>query len=79
MMKIAGILFILLLTAGFFKNLLAQETVSYELASIEFIGNNNFSKSDLLKVIQSQENPFWLWRFLNSFTPIGSGPVYFDS
>ena len=79
-MKITGIL-IFLFTNTFYTSIetLAQVSENYELVSIDFEGNNNFSKSELLSVIQSQENPFWLWRFLNSFTPLGSGPVYFDS
>jgi len=79
-MKIPGILFFLFISTIYTcSNTLAQASENYELVSIDFEGNNNFSDSELLDVIQSQENPFWLWRFLNSFTPLGSGPVYFDS
>src|SRR3970040_3063149 len=79
-MKITGILIFLFINT-FYTSIetLAQVSENYELVSIDFEGNNNFSKSELLSGIQSQENPFWLWRFLNSFTPLGSGPVYFDS
>jgi len=61
------------------SNIFAQPGELYELSSIEFIGNNEFSDSDLRSVIQSKENPFWLWKFFDSFTPFGSPPVYFDS
>ena len=61
------------------SNIYAQPGELYELSSIEFIGNNEFSDSDLKNVIQSKENPFWLWKFFESFTPFGSPPVYFDS
>ena len=60
-------------------DMFAQSDKLYELSSIDFIGNDEFSDSDLRNVIQSKENPFWLWRFFNSFTPFGSPPVYFDS
>jgi outer membrane protein insertion porin family len=43
------------------------------------MGNSEFSDSELRKVIQSKESPFWLWKFLDSFTPFGSSPEYFDS
>ncbi len=58
---------------------LAQEAENLELAEINFSGNNSFSDSDLKAVLQSEENPWWLWRFLNSFTFLGSPPNYFDS
>lgn len=51
----------------------------YELSSITFTGNNSFSDSELKTVLQSKENPWWLWKFLNSFTFLGSPPNYFDS
>ena len=59
--------------------MIAQPGELYELSSIEFSGNNEFSDSELRDVIQSKQNPFWLWRFFDSFTPFGSAPVYFDS
>ena len=61
------------------RNIFAQPGELYELSSIDFIGNNEFSDSDLRNVIQSEGSPFWLWKFLDSFTPFGSPPVYFDS
>jgi outer membrane protein insertion porin family len=51
----------------------------YELNSINFTGNNEFSSSELRYNIYSEESPGWVWKFLNSFTPFGRGPVYFDS
>ncbi len=30
-------------------------------------------------MITSQETPIWLWKFLNSFSPLGKSPEYFDS
>ena len=61
-------------------NHFAQETDSYELSSINFRGNESFDDDELKGVIQSEENPFWLWRFLyNTVSFIGSPPNYFDS
>jgi outer membrane protein insertion porin family len=57
----------------------AQEDDRIELSSISFEGNETFSDADLKSVIQSEENPMWLWTFLNSFTFLGSPPNYFDS
>ncbi len=71
--------FILMIVISLSSNIFAQPGELYELSSIDFIGNNEFSDSDLKNVIQSKENPFWLWKFFDSFTPFGSPPVYFDS
>ena len=61
-------------------NHFAQETDSYELSSINFKGNESFDDDELKGVIQSEENPFWFWRFLyNTVSFIGSPPNYFDS
>lgn len=58
----------------------AQEDDRYELSSINFVGNETFDDSELKAVIQSEENPFWLWRFLYSTVSfLGSPPNYFDS
>lgn len=58
----------------------AQEDERYELASINFVGNETFDDEELKAVIQSEENSFWLWRFLyNTVSFIGSPPTYFDS
>ncbi len=42
-------------------------------------GMRNLSSGELKDVIYSEETPFWLWKFLNSFTPLGAPPVYLDS
>lgn len=60
-------------------NLYSQESGKYELTSINFEGNNNLSSSLLLSVIESKESPGWFWKFLDSFTPFGSEPAYFDT
>ncbi|HEX9252099.1 MAG TPA: BamA/TamA family outer membrane protein [Ignavibacteriaceae bacterium] len=56
-----------------------QSYYDFKLSSINFFGNNFFSSSELLKNIDSKESPMWFWVFLNSFTPFGDEPVYFDS
>ena len=61
------------------NNSFAQQDNLYELSTINFKGNSEFSDSDLRKVIQSKESPFWLWKFLDSFTPFGSSSIHFDS
>jgi outer membrane protein insertion porin family len=58
---------------------LSQSYYDFELSSINFNGNNFFSSSDLIANIESKETPMWVWIFLNSFTPFGDEPVYFDS
>jgi outer membrane protein insertion porin family len=61
-------------------NQFAQEADRYELASINFVGNESFPDDELKAHIQSEENPFWLWRLLyNTVSFIGSPPNYFDS
>ncbi|MEJ2105030.1 MAG: BamA/TamA family outer membrane protein, partial [Ignavibacteriaceae bacterium] len=61
-------------------SLFAQEPEQYELSSINFEGNNSFPDDELKTHIQSEENPFWLWRFFyNTISFIGSPPNYFDS
>src|SRR3972149_799175 len=57
----------------------AQQIDRYELSSINFTGNELFSEAELKNVIQSEENPFWFWRFLDSFSFLWSPPNYFDS
>ncbi|MFN3693666.1 MAG: outer membrane protein assembly factor [Ignavibacterium sp.] len=69
------ILSLFILSVGSF----AQRSSTFELTEIRFEGNNSFSKSDLLTQIESKESPFWLWKFLYSFTPLGSEKQYFDS
>jgi len=60
-------------------NLFAQRSSIFELSEIRFEGNNSFTKTDLLAQIESKESPFWLWKFLKSFTPLGSEIQYYDS
>lgn len=61
-------------------SLFAQEGEQFELSSINFKGNNSFPDDELKAHIQSEENPFWLWRLLYSTVSfIGSPPNYFDS
>lgn len=75
-------LFLYTLTFVFCLNVvhLAQEYENYELSSINFEGNETFSAAELKAVIQSEENPLWLWRFLyNTVSFLGSPPNYFDS
>ncbi|MBK7500879.1 MAG: BamA/TamA family outer membrane protein [Ignavibacteriales bacterium] len=57
----------------------SQSYYDFEIEAINFEGNNFFSASDLLKNIESKETPMWVWVFLDSFTPFGDEPVYFDS
>jgi len=61
------------------KIAIAQSYDDYELKKINFSGNSFFSESDLKQNIESKESPMWFWIFLNSFTPFGDEPVYFDS
>jgi len=61
------------------SNIFAQPGELYELSSIDFIGNNEFSVADLMNVIHWNKNPFLLWKLFDSFAPFGSPPVYFDS
>lgn len=73
------LLYIFIIFLSLSVDQIAQEDNRIELSSIIFIGNETFSDSDLRAVIQSEENPMWLWTFLNSFTFLGSPPNYFDS
>jgi outer membrane protein insertion porin family len=57
----------------------AQEGNRFELQQINFKGNNSLSTSQLNDVILSRVTPWWGWKFLNSFSSLGSEPVYFDS
>src|SRR4030067_3476535 len=56
-----------------------QEQIQYELESIKFEGNKEFSSSDLEFAIYSEETPGWFYKFLNSFTPLGAPPVDYDA
>lgn len=59
--------------------LFAQQQEDFELSSINFEGNEEFSDSELESVLQSKETPWWFWKFLNSFSGLGSPPEYYDS
>lgn len=72
--KLVIVLFILFSTVLF-----AQRTSELELIEIRFEGNNSFSKTDLLSQIESKETPFWLWKFLYSFSPLGSEKQFLDT
>lgn len=68
---------IILLFAAF--SVFAQENARYELTEINFKGNNVIPSSQLSDAILSKETPWWFWKFLHSFSSLGSEPVYFDS
>lgn len=68
--------FVLIILVFQFTSLWAQ---NYELKSIDFEGNNEFSKSRLKDVIVSKESPMWFWKFLNSFSGLGAEAIIFDS
>lgn len=57
----------------------SQSYRDFELKKISFQGNNTFSESDLKSILASKETPWWFWKFLNSFTSLGSEAEYFDS
>jgi outer membrane protein assembly factor BamA len=71
------VLTILLVTSAVYVGN-SQPLEKSELSEIRFEGNKQFSSSDLKALILSKETPFWFWKFLNSFTPLGSGPVYLE-
>ena len=71
MTRFLAVIILMIFISPLSNNIFAQQGELYELSSIEFIGNNEFSDSDLKNVIQSKENPFWLWMFFDSFTPFG--------
>lgn len=58
---------------------IAQNIDRFELVDIRFNGNKTFSNSELLEQIESKKTPWWFWKFLRSFTPLGSEEQYFDS
>ena len=72
-----SIIYIIILVIS--TNCYPQTNEKFQLRSINFEGNNEYSSSTLSSVIYSEESPGWLWQFLNSFTSFGKGPVYFDS
>ena len=76
MVKISIVFSIILVISA---NCYSQTKDKFQLRSINFDGNNEYSSSTLSSVIYSEESPGWFWQFLNSFTSFGKGPVYFDS
>ena len=68
-------IFILLLSASLF----AQQAKKFELADIEFKGNDAISEFDLNQVILSKTSPGWLMQLLNKVSSFGGKAVYFDS
>ena len=69
----------LLLVFLLISNLTFIWAQKYELKSINFEGNNEFSASRLKDVIVSKESPMWFWKFLNSFSGLGAEAIIFDS
>jgi len=58
----------------------AQDFHDYELKSIKFEGNKEFSAAELKTIILSKESPFWGWKLMNSiYSSWGNSAVYFDS
>ncbi|MBI2419821.1 MAG: BamA/TamA family outer membrane protein [Ignavibacteriales bacterium] len=70
---------VLFLLLGLSGKLQAQDSTAYELMKISFKGEVNFSNASLKSIIRSQETPFWLWKFLNSFSSLGKAPSYYDT
>ncbi len=75
--RVCIVLFFILFSYS--ETLYCQSYYDFELESIKFSGNSFFSESELKKNIESKETPMWFWIFLDSFTPFGDEPVYFDS
>src|SRR3990170_4888790 len=69
----------LLLVFLLISNLTFIWAQKYELKSINFEGNNEFSATRLKDVIVSKESPMWFWKFLNSFSGLGAEAIMFDS
>ncbi len=59
--------------------LFSQQNDAIELTSINFEGNEELSDSELESIVQSKETPWWFFKFLNSFSGLGSPPEYYDS
>jgi len=57
----------------------AQESKLFELESIEFIGNETISTSELNAVIGIKESPGAISQFLNKTIGLGEEALYFDS
>ncbi|MBT8381608.1 MAG: hypothetical protein KJO59_04550, partial [Ignavibacteria bacterium] len=63
----------------FYTESFAQQQEYFELSSINFEGNEEIPDSELESVLQSKETPWWFWKFLNSFSGLGSPPEYYDT
>ncbi len=63
----------------FTSYIFSQNNKGYELKSIEFVGNNSISSTELESVIISKESPGWFSQFINKFTPFGEPLILFDS
>ena len=63
----------------FYAESFAQQQEYFELSSINFEGNEEIPDSELESVLQSKETPWWFWKFLNSFSGLGSPPEYYDT
>lgn len=72
-------IFIILYCILFSFSASAQKGRQFELESIVFDGNKGVSTGTLKGIINSQETPWWFWKFLNSFSSFGNPPSYFDS
>ncbi|PJA98959.1 MAG: hypothetical protein CO128_05050 [Ignavibacteriales bacterium CG_4_9_14_3_um_filter_30_11] len=57
----------------------SQKNEEYELKSVKFEGNEEYSSSILDYVIYSQESPWWFWKFVHSITGFSRGTSYYDS
>ena len=57
----------------------ANENGKYELESVSFFGNSNFSESELSEVISLRESPNSISQYLNDLIGLGEEAVYFDS
>lgn len=74
--KISLVLFLLILG----QNCFPQNLSKYELNTILFEGNKEFSSATLKEIILSKESPFWGWKFLHSVvTKYGRPPAYLDT
>ena len=75
--KIFTLLYLLLLCTTITT---AQDFHDYELKSIKFEGDKEFSAGELKIIILSKESPFWGWKFLNSvYSSWGNPAIYFDT
>lgn len=59
--------------------LFAQSSKKFELAKIQFVGNDAVSTADLNLVILSKESPNWFSQLLFKISSLGGKAIYFDS